>query len=101
MMPDGPLYFNVETILSWLRVLRQTHPFYADLEIPTSDEVTCALAPLHQLILDQAQVVDDDTARFMEQAKIGTDIAGVRDVLVGQGLRLPVVLVSSLVMSAQ
>ena len=84
MMPDGPLYFNVETILSWLRVLRQTHPFYADLEIPTSDELTCALAPLHQLILDQAQVVDDDTARFMEQAKIGTDIAGVRDVLVGQ-----------------
>ena len=40
MMPDGPLYFNVETILTQLRVLRQTHLFYADLEILTRDELT-------------------------------------------------------------
>ena len=84
MMPDGPLFFDVDKILTWLRVLRQTHPFYADLELPSSEELASYLAPLHQLIRDQAQVVDDDTARFMEQAKIGTDIAGVRDVLVGQ-----------------
>ena len=34
MLPDGPLYFNVANVLAWLRVLRQIHPYYADVHIP-------------------------------------------------------------------
>jgi len=82
MMPDGPLFFNVNSILAWLRVLRQTHPFYADIVVPSEEDLQATLAPLHDLIVRQAQVVDDDTARFMENAKIGQDIAGVRDIFV-------------------
>jgi len=82
MMPDGPLFFNVKNILTWLRVLRQTHPYYADIVIPSEEDLGATLAPLQDLIERQAQVVDDDTARFMENAKIGQDIAGVRDIFV-------------------
>ena len=80
MLPDAPLYLNVANVITWLRVLRQTHPYYADVDIPSKEELKATLSPLTQLILDQAQIVDDETARYMENAKIGTDIAGVRSV---------------------
>jgi hypothetical protein len=82
MQPDGPLYFKAANVIQWLRVLSVTHPNYTDVVIPSEAELEATLAPLRQLIVDQAQVVDDETARFMESAKIGTDIAGVRSVCV-------------------
>ena len=84
MQPDGPLYFKAADVIQWLRVLRVTHPNYTDIVIPSEAELEATLAPLRQLIVDQAQVVDDETARFMESAKIGTDIAGVRSVCVDE-----------------
>ena len=79
-MPDGPLCYTVAHVVAWLRVLEQTHPDYHGLEIPRECDLEATLAALRQTIFDQAQVVHDETARFMENTKIGTDVAGVRSV---------------------
>ena len=79
-MPDGPLYYTVAHVIAWLRVLEQTHPDYHGLEVPRECDLEATLAALRQTIFDQAQVVHDETARFMENTKIGTDVAGVRSV---------------------
>jgi hypothetical protein len=79
MMPNAPLCYKASNITAWLRCLRRTHANYSDLVIPTDEEVDAVLAPLHPLIVDQAQIVSNETARLMDRCKVGSDIAAVRD----------------------
>ena len=85
MMPNAPLCYKSSNITTWLRVLNRTHPNYSDIEIPTDAELDATLAPLHQLIVAQTQIVSDETSRLMDRCKVGTDIAAVRDSDCGGG----------------
>ena len=83
MLPKGPLYWNVDTIVTWLTLLKQTHPEYANLVLPSKEQLDALFALLEQLFADNAQVVSDETARFMDRCFIGRDVANVRTIPTG------------------
>jgi hypothetical protein len=80
MLPGGPYYCDMTKCLPWLKVLRQTNPEYAGLQIKQSvRQLQKLIDPLHALLLEKAQVASHPASVYMENCRLGADVAGVRE----------------------